>query len=180
MLFLLPHRLCFQKCNLSRRPHFSRFHQHKICENLRILCSAMWRRVVWYKFNDVSEEYTAHIFKFEDKTKKSASKTLLVFAFFAQSSTLMMEEVSSSDTWMRFNQTTRRHVPEASNLHSYHYENFKSNHMQHFDKEPSQNKLNSSRSKIRMIKWRRIRCEGHVAGMRTKMNKYRILARKGS
>jgi hypothetical protein len=63
-----------------------------------------------------------------------------------------MEEVRSSDTWVRFGQTTRRHVPEVSSLHSYQYEIFKSKHVQHFEEEPSRNNLNSSPSKIRMIK----------------------------
>jgi hypothetical protein len=60
------------------------------------------RRVVWYKFTDVSEVLAASIIA------------------------LMMEAASTCETSVNVYQTTRRNSPEDSYIHTIHRENLKS------------------------------------------------------
>jgi hypothetical protein len=60
----------------------------------------MLRRVVWYKFADVSEVLTSSI-------------------------ALMIEAVSSSETLVNIHQTTRYYIPEDSRLRAHRCENLK-------------------------------------------------------
>jgi hypothetical protein len=62
----------------------------------------MLRRVVWYKLTEISEVLTASIVA------------------------LMMETVSTSGASVSFYQTTRRNIPEDSNLHTRRREDLKS------------------------------------------------------
>jgi hypothetical protein len=62
----------------------------------------MLRRAVWYKFTDVSELLNA------------------------SSIMTMMEAVSTSETSVNFYPTTRRKIPEDSQLHTRRRENLKS------------------------------------------------------
>jgi hypothetical protein len=48
---------------------------------------------------------------------------------------LMMEAASTSETSVNFYQTTRRNIPENSNLHTRHRENLKSHIMCRHDIE---------------------------------------------
>jgi hypothetical protein len=54
----------------------------------------MLRRVVWYKFTDISEVLAASIIR-----------------------AMMMEAASISETSVNFYQTTQRNIPEDSHLH---------------------------------------------------------------
>jgi hypothetical protein len=65
----------------------------------------MLRRVVWQKFTDVSEVLTASIIRAIART---------------------MEVVNTSETSVKFYQTTRRDIPEGSHLHTRRRENLKS------------------------------------------------------
>jgi hypothetical protein len=62
----------------------------------------MQRRVVTFKFTDVSEVRTASIIS------------------------LMIETVSTSETSVHSNQTTRRYISQDSELHTRRHENMKS------------------------------------------------------
>jgi hypothetical protein len=66
----------------------------------------MLRRVVWYKFTDVSVVLAASIIR----------------AMIA----LIMEAVSTSETSVNFYHTTRHNNPEDSHLHTRRRENLKS------------------------------------------------------
>jgi hypothetical protein len=63
----------------------------------------MLRRVVWYKFFDVSEVFAAYIIR-----------------------ALTMEATSISETSVKFYQTTRRNIPEVSYLRNRRRENLNS------------------------------------------------------
>jgi hypothetical protein len=76
------------------------------------LSSGMLRRVVWWKFTDISEVLSASIFR----------AISIIRALIA----LQMEAVSTSETSVNFYQTTRRNIPEDSHLHTRRCENLKS------------------------------------------------------
>jgi hypothetical protein len=63
----------------------------------------MLRRVVWYKFTDVSEVFVASIIR--ALTKKAGS---------------------TSETWVNFYEITRRNIPKDSHLHTRRREKLKS------------------------------------------------------
>jgi hypothetical protein len=50
---------------------------------------------------------------------------------------LMMETVSSSETWANIYQTTRRNIPEDSHLHTRRRENLKSEPISWLAEQPS-------------------------------------------
>jgi hypothetical protein len=73
------------------------------------------RRVIWYKFTDVSEATAASIIR---------AITLIA---------LIMEAASTSETSVDFYHTTLRNNPEVSHLHTRRRENLKSHHPISFD-----------------------------------------------
>jgi hypothetical protein len=60
----------------------------------------MLRHVMWYKFTDILEMFTASIIK--------------------AVTALMMEAVRNSETSVNFYQTIRRNIPPESHLHTHH------------------------------------------------------------
>jgi hypothetical protein len=85
----------------------------------RALSSGMWRRGVWYKFTDASEERTASIFRRLSLLLVNGLLGLLLN---------QEDEVHSSETSANLYQNTWRHIPEESRtiesilfpmLHSY-------------------------------------------------------------
>jgi hypothetical protein len=68
----------------------------------------MLRRVVWYKFANVSEVLFASIIK---------ARSLI---------SLIMESLSTSETSVNFYETTRRNIPEDRHFHALRRENPKS------------------------------------------------------
>jgi hypothetical protein len=90
----------------------------------RVSSSGIWRRVVSWVATDVSEEHIASILRVEE----IISAFHLLARWFAEpvSSTQKMEAISSSETSVETERTTRRHIPEDDTLQNHRCENLKS------------------------------------------------------
>jgi hypothetical protein len=73
----------------------------------------MWRRMVWYKFTDVSLERIARIFRLEDWTEKD------LVTHWSYSSTSIMKAVLWFEMSVHFHQTTRRDIPQDGQFFIY-------------------------------------------------------------
>jgi hypothetical protein len=91
-----------------------------------VLSCAIWRRTVWEKLVDVSEECPASTFRVRNKQINRSARSIQQGEFLAASflligclaylSTLKMEAVYSSPTSVYFYQTTRRPILEGRTL----------------------------------------------------------------
>jgi hypothetical protein len=88
----------------------------------------MWRRIDLVNLTDLSEERITSIFMVEKSATEDCSLQPPAHAgsSLADFSTMKMEVIPSSETWVQFTRSTRRHIPEDGIVHSHRRENLKS------------------------------------------------------